>query len=204
MPSRGSARARAHEPRPRAAAAARVASPICCRGRSRLGASGGSGQWARIVSVGFEAGLLRPPPSGALAALIKRGRGTAGRPALGSRDRWRRRRGRTSGDLPGPGGGRGDHVREEPPPLHHRTRHQRCQAGQAFQSIGGKRPSAGRWLGAGGREGAEDRSRGGGGVPGGAHPGGGPRGVWETGGGDSHRGCPAGAPGVFCSTWTSS
>lgn len=29
-------------------------------------------------------------------------------------------------------------------------------------------------------------------------------GVWETGGGDPHRGCPAGAPGVFCSTWTSS
>lgn len=52
---------------PRGAADAPVASLICVRPRSRLGSSGRSGQWAGVLSAGFEVGLPRSLPSGAWA-----------------------------------------------------------------------------------------------------------------------------------------
>lgn len=56
-----------------------------------------------------------------------------------------------------PAGGKGDHVWEEPLPLHHRTRHQRCQTVRAFLvDSRGKGPG---WPGDG--LGTEGRSRGG-------------------------------------------
>ena len=185
---RAGTRGRALGAGPRTAAAAGVASLNCGRGRSRFRASGGSGRWALILSVGFEAGLPRPPPSGAWAALRSRagarltdrprGAETAGGEGGGARltVSWTGRRPRG----PCPGG-----TSTSPPP----------NASSKVPSVPGlpvdpRETAPGRAKARGRREGAEDRRREGGGVPGGAHPGGGPGG----GVGDGRPGSPPGLP----------
>lgn len=66
-----------------------------------------------------------------------------------------------AGGLQERGGSQEDHVREEPPPFHHRTRRQRCQAVRAF--LVGPR-GKGPWPVRGWREGAKEGTREGGGV----------------------------------------
>lgn len=71
--------ARAHT---RAGARAAAATPVASLSRdrrcSRLGARRKIGQWAGVLSAGFEAGLRSPLPPGAWAALKSRDRGAAG------------------------------------------------------------------------------------------------------------------------------